>query len=99
MQPPRTTEGTVPKRRAATPDSNIPISLDEPMNMLLTADTRPFMFSGVSVCNKVKRMITLIQSNAPLATSSSNDNQKTVESAKPIIDSPKPATHHNKSLP
>ncbi len=52
VAPPEITEGTTPSRRAMLPDSNAPISLDEPMNMLLTADTRPFMCSGVRVCSE-----------------------------------------------
>ena len=43
------TEGTTPSNLAATPDSKDPISLDDPINMLFTAETRPFIFSGVRV--------------------------------------------------
>lgn len=45
--PPKITAGTVPRSFATTPDSNAPISFDEPMKILLTAETRPFMLSGV----------------------------------------------------
>jgi hypothetical protein len=33
MHPPKITDGTTPRNFAATPDSNMPISFDEPMNM------------------------------------------------------------------
>jgi hypothetical protein len=41
MHAPKTTEGTVPNILAASPDSNAPISLDEPINMVFTAETLP----------------------------------------------------------
>ena len=47
--PPKTTEGTTPISFAARPDSNAPISLEEPMKMLLTAETLPFILSGVII--------------------------------------------------
>ena len=47
--PPKITDGTTLMSLAAKPDSNAPISLEDPTNILLTADTLPFMFSGVSV--------------------------------------------------
>ncbi|HWU44474.1 MAG TPA: hypothetical protein VN132_13580, partial [Bdellovibrio sp.] len=48
--PPKITEGTRPKRRAATPDSKAPISFDEVMNMEFKAEIRPRILSGVSSC-------------------------------------------------
>ena len=45
--PPSTTLGTVPNSLAVTPDSNAPISFDDPMNIELTLDTRPNMCAGV----------------------------------------------------
>ena len=44
--PPSTTDGTVPRSLAATPDSNAPISLELPMKMALTEETRPSRCSG-----------------------------------------------------
>src|SRR5687768_13605687 len=41
ITPPKTTEGTSPISFAATPDSNSPSSLLEPMKITLTAVTRP----------------------------------------------------------
>ena len=47
MQPPKITEGIRPRSFAATPDSNAPISFEEPMNIPLTAATLPRISSGV----------------------------------------------------
>lgn len=66
MIPPNTTDGTKPMILAVTPDSNSPISFDEPMNMLLTAETRPFISFGVFSWKIVLRTQTLIPSKAPL---------------------------------
>src|SRR5205823_9104944 len=41
MIPPKMTEGAVPINLAATPDSKAPISLEEPMKIPFTAETRP----------------------------------------------------------
>lgn len=99
IHPPKITDGTTPINLAARPDSNAPSSFDDPMNMLFTAETLPFMFSGVSVWINVPRIITLTQSKTPLSIRNSMDNQNRSESAKPIMQTPKPATHHNKILP
>ena len=64
-QPPKTIAGTVPIKRAVNPDSNWPISFDEPMNIEFTAETLPLISSGVSICNRVDRMITLTLSKEP----------------------------------
>src|SRR5690606_32359171 len=45
--PPNTAAPTGPSRRATTPLSNSPSSLDAPMNRVETAATRPRMLSGV----------------------------------------------------
>src|SRR5262249_3712099 len=47
IAPPKSTEGTVPITLAASPDSNEPISFDDPMKMPFTEATRPRMSSGV----------------------------------------------------
>ena len=65
MLPPKITDATVPKSRAATPDSNDPSSFDEVMNILLTDDTRPRISSGVNNCIIVLLIITLTLSAAP----------------------------------
>ena len=41
MHPPKITEGMRPIIFAATPDSNAPSSLEEPIKILLTEATRP----------------------------------------------------------
>src|ERR1700722_554751 len=73
MQPPKTTDATVPISLAMTPDSNSPISLDDPTKIELTDATRPFMWSGVTIWNMVQRTKTLTASNPPLSISHKND--------------------------
>ncbi|MNR57783.1 hypothetical protein D3C85_1786230 [compost metagenome] len=63
--PPNTTAGTVLINFAVRPDSKAPISLEEPINILFTAETLPRISSGVSSCIIVERMITLMLSKAP----------------------------------
>ena len=46
-QPPKITEGIVPKNLAATPDSKAPISFEVLTNTPLTDETRPRISSGV----------------------------------------------------
>lgn len=65
IPPPNSTEGTTPISRAETPDSNAPSSLDEPINIELTAETRPRIPSGVKSCKMLVRIITLTLSKAP----------------------------------
>ena len=65
MLPPKIIEGTNPSNLAANPDSNAPISFDEPINILFTDDTLPRMSSGVNNCTIVVLITTLILSNAP----------------------------------
>ena len=45
--PPKTIAGTVLINLAVKPDSNCPISLDEPINIEFTAETLPLILSGV----------------------------------------------------
>ena len=73
MVPPNNTDGTVPNKRAEVPDSKAPISLDDPINIEFTADTRPRICSGVSNCINVPRMITLTLSNAPSVNKKKSD--------------------------
>ena len=65
ITPPNITERTSPKAFAANPDSNPPISLEEPINMLFTAETLPRISSGVDSWRIVCRITTLTLSNAP----------------------------------
>lgn len=66
IAPPKITEGITPRSFAANPDSKAPISFDEPMKMLFTAATRPFISSGVNSWRIVWRITTLTESNIPL---------------------------------
>ena len=86
--PPNTTAATGPKRRAATPDSNAPISLDDPMKIAFTAETRPSKLRGVSVCNRVERITTLTLSNTPENSSNATDNGKLRDNPKPLMHIP-----------
>ena len=59
-----------PNSQAVTPDSSPPMSFEATMKTLLTAETRPRMGSGVSICTSVWRTTTLTLSTAPAKTSS-----------------------------
>src|SRR5438552_8520804 len=93
------TERTVPNSLAATPDSNDPISFDEPMKIRLTADTRPNRCGGVRRVSKVERITTLTLSTIPLVSSSASDNQNQCDSANRIQQTPKIATQMNSVIP
>src|ERR1700730_791731 len=97
--PPPTTEMTGPKSAAVNPDSSAPNSLEVPMKMLFTAETRPRFSSGVTNWTTEPRMITLTLSNAPTMNSIPNDSQKILESPKIIVAIPKPVTHQSTVLP
>ena len=73
MLPPKITDGTVPNIFAAVPDSKAPISLEDPINIELTAETLPRIWSGVSNCMMVPRIITLTLSKAPSVNKNSSD--------------------------
>src|SRR5271154_4508834 len=62
--PPTMTAGFSPHHDAVSPDSNSPSSLDAPMNIELTALTRPRIASGVSSCTSTWRTNTLTMSAA-----------------------------------
>lgn len=64
--PPIIIEGFSPNKRAVVPDSNAPISFDEPMKIPFTAETRPRISSGVASCKMVCLITTLTLSNAPV---------------------------------
>ena len=72
-KPPMIIDGTKPNKRAVTPDSKAPISLDEIMNIELTDETRPRILSGVKSCIIVPLIITLILSNAPSVNRKNKD--------------------------
>lgn len=64
-RPPKTTEFTVPRRRAARPDSAMPSSFEQPIKTAVTAETRPIISGGTLVCRMVCRMMTFTASAAP----------------------------------
>src|SRR4051794_38811256 len=88
ITPPNTTDGTSPRKLAATPDSNSPSSLLEPMKMTLTAVTRPRIESGVRSCNTVCRITTLMLSAAPKTNRAVNDTANDVVTPKIIVAMP-----------
>ena len=53
--PPTMAAGTTPSQAALVPARNSPSSLDEPMNSMFTAFTRPRMESGVENCTSAPR--------------------------------------------
>ena len=66
QDPPPTTLGTVPNRRAATPLSKAPSSFEAPMNTQFTDATRPRIRSGERTRRIVFRMTMLTPSVTPL---------------------------------
>src|SRR5215468_2342009 len=94
--PPATTEMTGPNSAAVSPDSNAPNSLDVPMKMLFTDETRPRISSGVTNCTIDPRMITLTLSNAPRRKSTPRDNQNTFDKPNTMVARPNPVTHQSK---
>src|SRR5215471_2935753 len=92
MQPPKTTDGTTPSRRAITPLSNCPSSLLELMNMELTEDTLPRMGSGVFTCTMVPLTTTLIPSSMPLNRSARKESRYHFDNPNTMIQTPKPKT-------
>ncbi len=99
MHPPKTTEGTNPNSLAAKPDSNAPISFDEPIKTELTDDTLPRIASGVCYCTNMDLMSTETASNAPENRSNTNEIQYNPDRAKAIMQSPNRATEMNSLIP
>src|SRR5262245_3505383 len=73
--PPRTAAGTAPRRRATTPDSNSPNSLEEPIKMELTAEILPRIESGEESCTAAVRTTMLTLSKAPLKPRATRDRR------------------------
>src|SRR5881392_169125 len=97
--PPATTEITGPNNAAVNPDSSAPNSFDVPIKMLLTAETRPRISSGVISWTIEPRIITLTLSNAPTRNNKPSDNQNSFDNPNRIVAMPNPVTHHSKVLP
>ena len=55
------------------------------MNTEFTADTRPSMLAGVSICTSVARITTLTLSAMPLTASNTSDRKKLVDNPNPMI--------------
>ena len=62
------------------------------MKTLLTAETRPRMASGVSICTSVWRTTTLTLSKAPTRNIAASESQRLRDRPKTIVAAPKPAT-------
>ena len=100
--PPPTTEIIGPKYWAVRPDSQPPSSLLAPIKILLTAETRPRMLSGVRTWTNVWRTTTLMASKAAgeeeqLAATESW--QKEWERPKIMVATPKAATARRRFRP
>ena len=76
--PPKTTDGITPISLDANPLSKAPNSLEEMMKMLFSAETLPFISSGVLVWRMVERTIILMPSNNPERNKAAKEIQKTV---------------------
>src|SRR3712207_6544697 len=96
---PLTTETTGPNQCATNPDSRPPNSLEDPIKTLLTAETRPRIWSGVRSCTSVCRITTLMLSNAPVKNSMANESQNDLDSPKTIVARPNPATARSRLRP
>ena len=77
---------------ATSPDSKPPNSLEEPMNIELTAETRPRISFGVLIWVMTCRITMLTLSNAPVSASAAIESQKFVEKPNTMVATPKPAT-------
>ncbi len=93
--PPIIMAGFKPKALAVTPDSNAPISFDDPIKIPLTADTRPRIVLGVESCRMVCRITTLTLSNAPVRKRKKNAQKKFVERPNRIVETPNAPNDRN----
>ena len=97
--PPATTEVMGPKILAVRPLSNPPSSLLAPTKMLLTAETRPRMESGVRTWTRVWRTRTETLSKTPVRKSMVIESQKYLERPKTMVAMPNPATAQRSDRP
>ena len=95
IQPPKTTDGTTHISFAATPLSNWPSSLLELINIEPTLLTRSRMWSGVFV----PLTTTLTPSSIPAINNAAKERVNHSDSAKQIMQMPKPATASMSFLP
>src|SRR5207247_10135127 len=87
--PPIATDATVTNQAAVTPDSNSPSWFDAPMNIELTADTRPRIASGVRSWTSDCRTTTLTISAAPRTTSAESDSANERDNPNTMVATPK----------
>ena len=92
-------EGFSPNALAVAPDSNAPISFDEPIKIPFTAETLPRILSGVANCKTVCRMTTLTLSKAPVRNKKKKAIQMFSDKPNKMVDSPNAPTDRNKFLP
>ena len=69
------------------------------MKTVLTAETRPRMWSGVSTCTSVWRTTTEMLSTSPVMKSAKSDSQRLRERPKTTTAAPKPATAQSMARP
>ena len=79
---------TGPNSQAVSPDSSPPRSFEATINTPLTADTRPRISSGVSICTNVWRTTTLMLSSAPTRNIIESDSQNHCEMPKTAVAAP-----------
>src|SRR5690606_35582406 len=91
--------GTAPNQAALVPARNSPSSLEEPMNSMFTALTRPRMASGVLNWISDERMYMLTMSAPPAINSATKDSQNRLDRANTRLARPKIATAMNMVMP
>src|SRR5690606_1611365 len=99
QSPPITAAGTAPNQAALVPARNSPSSLEEPMNSMFTAFTRPRMASGVLNWISEERMYMLTMSPPPATSSARNDSQNQPDRANTRLATPNSATARNMVMP
>ena len=69
------------------------------MNRVETADTRPRMASGVTICTRLWRTYTLTMSAPPSTASAATESHSPRDRAKPRVATPNTATARNIQAP
>src|SRR5262249_10904075 len=91
-KPPISTDAVAPNQNASNPALNSPNVLDVPVNIEFTAMTRPSMSFGVRVWTRECRMITLIESLAPMATKANMESTSQLDNPNTAIAAPNDMT-------
>ncbi|OIQ68207.1 hypothetical protein GALL_502060 [mine drainage metagenome] len=97
--PPNTAAPTGPSTRATTPLSNSPSSLEPEINSPDTEDTRPRIWSGVTICTSVWRTYIDTMSAAPRIASANIDSGIDFDTANSSVAAPNTATDRNMRRP